>query len=221
MKNKLSILTVGVVIVGLTLGLAGMALVSQAAPEPLKVRKIVVFGENFVNEPAREALVKNFDGTIVKNLPLVNGMAVLLPPKAEKALSRQVGVLRVDDDVVVYALGKPTTPPGLDKNKDEEPQPPQQPSWGYTRIGAGQANNKGTGIKVGIIDSGISLKHPDLTVVGGVNAINPRKRYYDDHGHGSHVAGLVAALDNDIGVIGVASEAQLYAIKVLDRRASG
>ena len=221
MEKKFSIILVGVTICGVVLSLVGMALVSQAAPEPLKVRKIVVFDESFVNELAREALVKNFDGTIVKNLPLVNGMAVLLLPKAEKALSQQAGVLRIDDDVAVYALGKPATPPGLDKNKDEEPQLPQQPSWGYTRIGADQANNKGTGIKVGIIDSGISVKHPDLTVVGGVNTINPRKSYDDDHGHGSHVAGIVAALDNNIGVIGVAPEAQLYAIKVLDRRASG
>ena len=223
MEKKLSIIFIGVVICGVVLSLVGMSLVSQAASEPLKVRKIVVFDENFVNEPTREALVKNFDGIVVKNLPLINGMAILLSPKVERALAQQAGVLRIDDDVVVYALGKPATPPGLDKNKDEEPQPLQQPSWGYTRIGAGEANinYKGTGIKVGIIDSGISVKHPDLTVVGGVNTINPRKSYDDDHGHGSHVAGIVAALDNNIGVIGVAPEAQLYAIKVLDRRASG
>ena len=60
-------------------------------------------------------------------------------------------------------------------------------------------------IKVGIIDTGIPTNTRDLltNVKGGVNTINPRKNWNDDNGHGSHVAGIVAALDNDIGVIGV------------------
>ena len=78
-------------------------------------------------------------------------------------------------------------------------------------------------IKVGIIDTGISNKHPDLltNVKGGVNTINPRKNWNDDNGHGSHVAGIVAALDNDIGVIGVGPKIDLYAIKVLGASGSG
>jgi len=54
-----------------------------------------------------------------------------------------------------------------------------------------------------------------------MNIINPRKTGDDDNGHGTHVAGIIAAIDNDIGVIGVAPEAKLYAVKVLDRRESG
>lgn len=80
---------------------------------------------------------------------------------------------------------------------------------------------KGVGVKVGVIDTGIDLKHPDLQVVGDVNIINERKTGKDDNGHGSHVAGTIAATDNEIGVIGVAHQANLYAVKVLDRNGSG
>jgi subtilisin family serine protease len=58
-------------------------------------------------------------------------------------------------------------------------------------------------------------------VKGGVNTINPRKNWNDDNGHGSHVAGTAAGLDNDIGVIGVGPAIDLYAIKVLDKNGSG
>jgi subtilisin family serine protease len=78
--------------------------------------------------------------------------------------------------------------------------------------------NKGAGIGVAVIDTGIALDHPDLAaniawesttcVPGTLNA-------YDDYGHGTHVSGTIAALDNDIGVFGMAPQATLYAVKVL------
>ncbi len=91
----------------------------------------------------------------------------------------------------------------------------------------------GQGVTVAIIDTGIDLDHPDLQ-----NNINPDKSVTciekspvkqvkcvtggdDDNGHGSHVAGTVAAIDNSIGVVGVAPEAELWAIKVLDSQGSG
>jgi subtilisin family serine protease len=89
-------------------------------------------------------------------------------------------------------------------------------------------------VDVAIIDTGVDLDHPDLHVntSGSVNCLtssgNIFNRTYsctsggdDDNGHGSHVAGTVAALDNSIGVVGVAPGARLWAVKVLDRRGSG
>ena len=70
-------------------------------------------------------------------------------------------------------------------------------------------------VNVAIVDTGIDPTHPDLNVVGGTNCLGGTS-FVDDHGHGSHVAGIVAALDNDIGVVGVAPGANLYAVKVLD-----
>lgn len=70
-------------------------------------------------------------------------------------------------------------------------------------------------VNVGIVDTGIDPTHPDLHVVGGTNCLGGTS-FVDDHGHGSHVAGTVAAIDNDIGVVGVAPGANLYALKVLN-----
>lgn len=54
-----------------------------------------------------------------------------------------------------------------------------------------------------------------------INIINPRKSSDDDNGHGTHVAGIIAAADNSVGVVGTAPKAWLYAVKVLDRQGSG
>lgn len=96
---------------------------------------------------------------------------------------------------------------------------------GITRIGIGASPsaNKGTGIGVAVIDTGIDLTHPDL--VGNIGSASKscirRKTAKDDNGHGTHVAGTVAGRDNTIGVVGVAPEAKLFAVKVLNSAGSG
>jgi len=105
--------------------------------------------------------------------------------------------------------------------------------WGISAIQAKDAHahapSRGAGVVVCVVDTGIQYSHPDLVgqVIGGENfvpnsrgVVDPLK-YDDDHGHGTHVAGTLAALDNDIGVIGVAPDAELLAVKVLDRSGSG
>jgi subtilisin family serine protease len=73
---------------------------------------------------------------------------------------------------------------------------------------------------IAIIDSGIS-QLPDLDVQGGYSCIGNSMAWQDDNGHGSHVAGITAAIDNTIGVVGVAPGARLWAVKVLDNKGSG
>jgi subtilisin family serine protease len=87
-------------------------------------------------------------------------------------------------------------------------------------------------VGIAIIDTGIA-NHLDLNVVGGtrfytVNSGPPKSRgsfqdgnFSDDNGHGTHVAGIAAARDNDIGVVGVAPGAPLWAVKVLDASGNG
>jgi subtilisin len=75
---------------------------------------------------------------------------------------------------------------------------------------------------VAIVDTGIDGGHPDLAVVGGVNCTTEdRDAWGDGHGHGTHVAGTVAAKDNGIGVVGVAPGARLWAVKILNNEGFG
>jgi major intracellular serine protease len=87
--------------------------------------------------------------------------------------------------------------------------------------------SKGKGITVAILDTGCDFTHPDLSerIIGGRNFTdddngNPDV-YTDYNGHGTHVAGTIAATQNNNGVIGVAPEASLLILKVLDKNGSG
>lgn len=99
-------------------------------------------------------------------------------------------------------------------------QPAQTVPWGITRVRGGGAN--GTFATAWVIDSGIELNHPDL------NVDTARSRSFisdaspnDTNGHGTHVAGTIAAINNTIGVVGVAPNARVVSVRVLDRRGSG
>ncbi len=183
-------------------------------------RKIVLFQGNILNKPARDELIRKFGGVKIKDLDLINGMAVLLPPRAEAALVKRLGVQKIVDDLVVETLA-----PVKVTAKKKLVQPPETLTWGVDRVDADLAwrISKGTAVKVGVLDTGINLTHPDLSerIKGSYNAINTLKSANDDNGHGTHVAGVIAATDNEIGVIGVAPEADLYAIKVLNRQGKG
>ena len=97
--------------------------------------------------------------------------------------------------------------------------------YGISKVGALSVHlwNKGTGIKVCVIDTGVDYTHPDLTgrYVSGRDFVNNDYDPMDDHGHGTHCAGTICATDNTFGVIGVAPEAALYACKVLNNKGSG
>ena len=75
-------------------------------------------------------------------------------------------------------------------------------------------------VDVAILDTGISLNHPDLHVYRNVSFVNYTTLGDDDQGHGSHVAGIVAAKNNSYGVVGVAPGARLWAVKVCDQLGS-
>lgn len=94
---------------------------------------------------------------------------------------------------------------------------------GISEIGATSRVHSGALVRVAVVDTGIDLDHPDLAanVLGGKGFVG-NTTGDDDNGHGSHVAGTIAAVGgNSKGVIGVAPGAGLLAVKVLDRRGSG
>ncbi len=104
--------------------------------------------------------------------------------------------------------------------------PMREAQWGLTRINAVKAwpRSTGKGIVVAVVDTGIDLGHPDLRgkLVRGINLLNRAKPPQDDNGHGTHVAGVIAAATgNGTGIAGVAPNAKLMPVKVLDSTGTG
>jgi subtilisin len=159
---------------------------------------------------------------------LIHGFAARLPAPLLQRLQADARVAAVSPDLVVSVFDKPAGPrrvaPSATTATDVFVPEAQT---GVRRIGADVAAAQGftgTDVKVAVIDTGIDCQHPDLqpNCHGGVNLLNPALSPADDHGHGTHVAGILAATGaNDFGVQGVAPQAWLYAVKVLDAKGSG
>lgn len=119
------------------------------------------------------------------------------------------------DKIVRIVAGKPTA-----KAKPTPSQPPQTTPWGISRVN-GVANYTGTA-RAWVIDTGIDLDHPDLNVDTSRAAnFSTGASANDGNGHGSHVAGTIAACNNSIGVIGVAPCAPVVPVRVLNNAGSG
>jgi subtilisin family serine protease len=84
--------------------------------------------------------------------------------------------------------------------------------------------NQGAGVTVAVVDTGVDSNHPDIAanVVAGWNIINNTSNTMDDFGHGTHVAGIIAATgNNSTGIIGVAPLAKIMPVKFLDNLGTG
>lgn len=142
-------------------------------------------------------------GDIKYTYRLIPAIATSLPAGAIQGLLNSLNVTSIEADIEVHA--------------GEEVLP-----WGVDRIDAEAVHpvNNGNGVRVAVLDSGIDPDHPDLAPDESVNFANGRNPD-DKCGHGTHVAGTVAALDNDSGVIGVAPGVTLIIVKVLGNNCSG
>ncbi|RTZ18106.1 S8 family peptidase [Vibrio aquaticus] len=152
----------------------------------------------------------------------IKGFAVKMScSEARSAFGSDSDIVSFEPDSLVFVSAPP---PGKGKNKDNSGDPPanQQTPWGITRVG-GPVD--GSGKIAWVIDTGIDLDHPDLNVDRGLGFsafTSGKDRSPDDgHGHGTHVAGTIAAVDNSIDVVGVAAGATVVPIKVLNRNGSG
>ena len=172
-----------------------------------KIKVLIAFDQQ--PGPSEEALVRAFGGTINYTYTLVPAIAASIPEAALQGLSRNPKVLLIEPDVTVYAIGE------------------LEDSWGVQQIGAAPAvhnsGNTGANVKVAVIDSGIDYNHRDLkdNYVRGYDFVNKDNDPMDDNGHGTHVAGTIAAAWDGSGVVGVAPDAKIYALKVLNASGSG
>lgn len=153
----------------------------------------------------------------------LNGIAIKVPnSQMIEAIKNFPMVDYVESDVLTEAFAQ-TTPTGINRIDAD---------LSSTKSGNG---NENVDVDIAIIDSGIDLKHPDLNVYHQKSFVNTNTGLpglfggdtttittaNDDHGHGTHVAGIAAAKDNAIGSVGVAPGAKLWAIKVLDSKGTG
>jgi subtilisin family serine protease len=137
----------------------------------------------------------------------LKGYSAVMTAADAQALRADPRVASITPDRPVH-IDQQTLPTGIDRIDGEL-------SSTVSGNGSGSVD-----VDVAVIDTGIDLTHPELNVVGGINC-STGNSYADGNGHGSHVAGTIAARDNDIGVVGVAPGARLWAVRVLNNRGSG
>ncbi len=181
-----------------------------------------------------DRLLQGIGGIIVYKAELAPVVIVRVPSYITLNYIQELpGVLHVSHDGLVKAA---PAPPG--RGKPGSTQPSQVTPWGVDYVNAplvwssfgvtGYVDLNGDGdseIEVAIIDSGVDQDHPDLyaNIKWGIAVQNGRisSRYNDLNGHGTHVTGTVAALNNDIGVVGVAPDVEVYMVKALGASGSG
>jgi lambda repressor-like predicted transcriptional regulator len=188
---------------GLTLALIGILLLTAISVVAISVnaedKHTVIIGCKNLRPMNR--VIRMHGGEIIRinteSKTIVAKVAARQIPRMER--HRIINFIEYDK---TYTISSQTMPYGVDKIDADQVHPE------YT----------GEGVKVGIMDSGIDYNHPDLddNYGGGYDFVNDDNDPMDDEGHGTHCAGIVAAEDNSIGTIGVAPDAELYAIKIMD-----
>ncbi|OES44971.1 S8 family peptidase [Domibacillus iocasae] len=184
-------------ITGLVIASFGPNAVLAVPEEEQKV--IVVF-----DEKVDKKVIAQAEGEIhqvFKQLPIAS---VTLPADEVQQLKRDEDVVRVEKDIVVHTSA-------------------QRLDWGIQATNvpiSWNAGLTGKGVKIAVVDTGIAA-HSDLAVAGGTSFVPYTTSYEDDDGHGTHVAGIIGAEDNGFGTKGVAPDADLYAVKSLNKDGSG
>ena len=157
---------------------------------------------------------------VLQKFNVINGFVIQSNPYGLKNILKSLNIKNIEIDQEVSIEVKPNRP---GKPPKDETPPDQTIEWGIDAINADDVweNYSGAGVRIAIVDTGIDLSHQDLIVQDGINFVRSAKTYNDDNGHGTHVAGIVAALNNEIGVVGVAPDSEIYAVKVLNKRGIG
>jgi subtilisin len=141
----------------------------------------------------------------------VNGFSARMPLSAAQALAGSAGVRSVEADVRVQLTAQ-ALPTGVNRaNADASP------------TAAINGRDRRVDVDVAVIDTGVDYQHPDLNVYrpGARNCFQQAPNADDENGHGTHVAGTVGALDNRVGVVGVAPGARIWPVRVLGPLGSG
>jgi len=218
---------------------AGVAAVLDACPDPatdpVDVRTpcfAMVSFDSLVSKDERAVIVRGTGAAVRFNFSIVDAAAVLIPNQAAYwALADNPDITAFTPDRRVEAFGrkKSCSPWPSCKNAEEDSSESSggggnTQTWpsGVTRIGADATGYTGSGVGVAIADTGLDFTHADLNVAPHPQCFDAFDgNCSDGNGHGTHVGGTVAAVDNFIDVVGVAPGATLYAVRVLNNSGSG
>ncbi|WP_340015434.1 S8 family serine peptidase [Paenibacillus sp. FSL K6-1318] len=156
----------------------------------------------------------------VKSLESVNSLSMELNTEEVNILLSDPKIESIEEDKPIEIAADNVTEVE-DKSVKESAQ---TIPWGIHSTGAYMLQSKkGTGdrvVKVAVFDTGV-VDHQDLNIAGGVSFDESSTSYTDDKGHGTHIAGTIAAIDNGIGVMGISPSTELYAVKVIDGTGNG
>ncbi len=140
------------------------------------------------------------------------GFSAVIPASKIDAIRNDPRVAIVEQDMVLSLPVHANAPPGGGGSTG------QSTPWGITRIGGA---GDGTGKTAWVIDSGIDLAHADLNTTRNCHVYYAGTSPNDGNGHGTHVAGTIAAKNNGIDVVGVAANAYVCSVRVLGNSGSG
>lgn len=166
---------------------------------------------------ARDARIAQMGAVLVNWMPQIHVAEVRLPAQEGMVVA---AALPTADGAVTFAEADMVVAPAYT---------PTDPDWGDATMRYGleqvqvpQAWDIVTGtqrVVIAVVDSGVNLDHPEFAgrLVSGANFINPNELPYDETGHGTHVAGIIAAgIDNGVGVAGVCPNCRIMPVKVLN-----
>jgi hypothetical protein len=184
------------------------------------VHVIAIYRDGALAERPLKRLAARSLGTIRRSFKAIPGDVLKVRPDR---LAEVLADLEADPDVLI-----------VEADRADQHALAQDIPWGITRVGADPTSRTlsgagdGAGVDVAVIDTGIYRSpsgdiHPDLAAAfrGGYDFVNNDAGPWDGNGHGTHVAGTIAAGDNGFGVVGVAPGVNLYALKALDDAGTG
>lgn len=170
----------------------------------------VIIGFHQSDNQLKEKKVHDNGGKVKKTFHIINAISASMSDENITKMKKDPMVAYIEDDSIYQVADEYTS------------------SWGVQYIGSQPVHSQGingAGVKIAVLDTGIDYNHEDLdgNFKGGYDFVNNDPDPWDDNCltfsktcHGTHVSGIVAAEHNDIGIVGVAPGASIYAVKILD-----
>jgi len=168
-------------------------------------QRVIVTYKNNISEKAKDQIENT--GDVQQSFKHVNAVSLEVSDTEMETLENNPNVTTVENDDIV-------------KTKETSSQIIPYGVNSLNGLKSWESGLTGKGVKVAIIDSGAAI-HSDLNIAGGKSFVSYTTSYIDDNGHGTHVAGIIGARNNSFGVVGIAPDSDLYALKALDSTGTG